>query len=251
MNRTIPTAAFGMLLCLLGTPDGSAQPAASHGGAPGAAAPGADALGAPTAGLTRADSIAERVQRFYDRTDTIQARFRQSYYHRVYQRWQRSSGALVVDQPGRMRFDYDAPNGKVVVSDGTHLTAWEPGEEGGAGQYVKAPVGDDALTGALGFLSGNARIREDYRVRLLDAERYRWSGHVLELRPRVADPRVARILLFVDGREAAAGVVHRVRFYDHERNINTFTLLDMRLDREVSAERFHFTPPRGARRVDA
>jgi len=195
-----------------------------------------------------ARSVADAAQGFYDRVDTLEARFSQRYHHRIYQRTQTSNGRLRFDDAGRMRFDYDAPNGKVIVSNGVNLVAYEPGERG-AGQYLKAPVSENGLHSGFAFLTGRARILDDYRVRLLNNERYHWRGHVLELRPRAADPNVRRILLFVDGRTDTFGVVHRVRIDDHEGNQNQFTLRSMRLNRGLGSAAFRFTPPTDARRV--
>ena len=193
--------------------------------------------------------VALEVQTFYDQTETFQARFTQTYYHRLYQRYQRSSGRIYFDKPGRMRFDYARPNGKVIVSDGSYLTAYDPGDDGEAGQYVKAPVGDNSLPRAFGFLTGEGRILDDYRVALMNADRYRWSGTVLELRPKTADPQIRRILLYVDGDPRRAGVVHRMRIDDHEGNRNKFELRRMRFNRDIPNSRFAFSPPRGSHRI--
>ncbi len=209
---------------------------------------GGDELAAPSA-ATSAHRVASEVQAFYDQTDTFSARFTQTYYHRLYQRYQRSNGRFYFDKPGRMRFDYAQPNGKVIVSDGSHFTAYDPGDEGEAGQYVKAPVGDSSLPRAFGFLTGHGRILDDYRVSLLDSNRYRWSGPVLELRPRNSDPRIRRILLYVDGDARRPGVVHRIRIDDHEGNRNKFEMRRMRFNRDMSSSRFAFSPPRGAHRI--
>ena len=192
-------------------------------------------------------TVSARVQAFYDQTETLSARFQQRYASRVYRRSQRAAGRLVFDKPGRMRFDYD--NGKVVVSNGRTLTAYEPGDEGERGQYAQSRVSDDELSSGFAFLTGRARIRQDYRTRLLNAAQYRWRGHILELRPRVADPRVARIILYVDARRGAEGVVHRLRFIDHEGNHNTFTMMGMRFNENVAEDHFVYTPPSGSHRI--
>ena len=198
-----------------------------------------------------ARAVAEAAQRFYDQVDTLEARFRQRYHHRIYQRTQTSTGRLRFDGSGRMRFDYDNPNGKVIVSDGVNLVAYEPSDGLGPGQYVKTSVSEDGLHSGFAFLTGRARILEDYRVRLLDNQRFRWRGHVLELRPRAQDPNLRRVLLFIDGRSETFGVVHRVRIDDHEGNQNQLTLRSMRLNRDLGPSAFRFEPPAGARRVGA
>jgi outer membrane lipoprotein carrier protein len=194
-----------------------------------------------------ARTVAARVQSFYDQTDTYQASFTQTYYNRLYGRYERSRGSLRIDKPGRMRFDY--ANGKVIASDGTTMTMWEPGDEGGAGQYMQSAVGRDALPGAFSFLTGSGRLENDFRFRLLDARSFGWRGHVLELVPRSPDPRYRRVLLFVDASESLRGVVHRIRIDDHDGNRNKFDLGSMRFNRTIDASTFSFRPARGARRI--
>jgi outer membrane lipoprotein carrier protein len=204
------------------------------------------ALAAPRRADVPADarSTAAAVQAFYDQTDSLEARFVQTHHHRIYARTQRSTGRIVLDKPGRLRFDYD--DGKVFLSDGRHFVAYEPGDAGEPGQFVKTEVGASEVPSAFAFLTGDTRVA-DYRTRLLDARRYGWSGRVLELVPRARDPQMKRLVLFLD--PALPGVVHRLRVEDHEGNTNQFSLRDVRYDRPVEATRFQFSPPPGSRRA--
>jgi len=197
----------------------------------------------------RARHVSAQVQAFYDQTQSLETRFYQTFYHRAYGRYMRSRGTLRIDKPGRMRFDYDRPNGKIVVSDGARILAYEPGDDSGEpGQYFENTLAADPLS-ALSFLTGDARLEQTYRTRLLDARRYHFAGHVLELRPRRADPRVRRILLFVDAHPERAGVIHRLRIDDHDGNRNKIELRRTRFNRELSDALFSWRPPAGARRV--
>lgn len=197
----------------------------------------------------RADArvVAARVQAFYDQTRTFEAGFYQTYYNRLYDRYDRSYGRLAFGKPGRMRFDYARPNGKIIVADGHELTMWEPDDRGGAGQYAQTEMDQAALPGAFSFLIGEGRLEDDYGFRLLNG--YGWRGHVLELRPRRPDPRYRRVLLFVDAHPDRLGVVHTIRIDDHEGNRNKFQLRNMRFNRDVGARTFAFQPPSGARRI--
>lgn len=196
-----------------------------------------------------ARTVAARVQAFYDQSDTFQAEFQQTYFNRLYGRYDRSRGRMVFDKPGRMRFDYARPNGKVIVSNGTKLTMYEPTDGHGAGQFVETRVEDAPLPAAFSFLTGDGRLEDQYSFRLLDSSAWRYRGHVLELRPKRADSRYARVILFVDASPSRAGVVHAIRIDDHDGNRNKFELRAMRFDRPVSQSTFAFTPPAGARRV--
>ena len=205
---------------------------------------GASALSAPLSASAR---VAAQVQSFYDRSDTLSASFSQTYYHALYRRTERASGALALDKPGSIRFDYEG--GKVMVANGSYMTMYEPGEEGEPGQYAKMPASGDVTHQGFAFLMGQTRIDEDYDYRLLDAERYRWSGTLLELRPKRADAQVRRILLYVDSRAGREGVVHRIRIDDHEGNRNTLTFRNMRFNRDIDAGRFRYSPPAGSVRM--
>lgn len=207
------------------------------------------ALPASAQSRPRARTVAAQVQTFYDQSEGFEARFVQTYYNRLYSRYERSRGRMSFDKPGKMRFDYARPNGKVIVSDGSELTMWEPGDDGGPGQYMKTPMSRASLPGAFSFLTGEGRLEDSYRFRLLSPRVYRWSGYVLELRPLRPDPRYRRVLLFVDADPRRAGLVHTIRIDDHEGNRNKFQMSSMRFDRAIPASRFGFTPPRGARRI--
>jgi outer membrane lipoprotein carrier protein len=206
-------------------------------------------------GSTQADSrvdaerVAARVQRFHEQVDSLQAHFYQTHYHRLYDRYQRSKGRLSISKPGKLRFDYARPNGKVIATDGRSLTAYDPGDEGEAGQYVKRPMGAGALPGAFAFLTGEGDLQEDFRFRLLDTRNWTFPGHILELRPRTPDPRYRRIILFVDSRPRSFGVVHGLRIDDHDGNRNKIELSHMRYNRPVNPAHFAFQPPAGARRI--
>lgn len=205
---------------------------------------------APTAEASLTpEAVAGWVQRFYDQTTTLQTSFFQTYYHRMYRRYQRSAGRLRVSKPGRIRFDYARPNGKVIVSDGRLLTLYQPDEENGAGQHVVRPVGEVALPAAFSFLTGEGDLRADYRTRLLSASAYRFRGQILELRPRTLDPNIRRVLLYVDGHASRRGVVHRLRIDDPEGNRNKFEFRRLRFNRSIADDTFAWRPPRGSRPI--
>lgn len=191
--------------------------------------------------------VASEVQTFYDQTRTVETAFTQAYYDRVYQRTTRSRGVLTIARPGKLRFDYLGGDGKVVVSDGRTLTVYEPGD--GAGQYAQSAVSDESIPSSLGFLTGQARLDRDFTFRLVDPARFGWDGYVLELRPRRAEPAYRRMFMFVGDDARVAGVVQRVLVQDHDGNLNRFDFRRMRFNQSVSAGRFAFTPPAGARRI--
>ena len=198
-----------------------------------------------------AEVVAARVQTFYDQTRSVEARFEQHFWNRVYARTQSSRGQLLIQRPGRVRFNYDQPRGKVVVSTPTGFVFYEPNEDGTPGQFLRGPAADGASS-ALGFLSGTSRLDRDFRLSLrAPAAGQPADTDALELRPRRADPHYRRIVLYVDNRAASAGVVRRVAIEDPDGNWNRFDFSGFQFNRDVSASTFEYTPPAGAHEINA
>ena len=209
-----------------------------------APAPSAEAQG----GEPTPAEVAAWVQRFYEQTTVVSARFQQHFWTKVYQRTQSSRGRVRISRPGRIRFDYDQPRGKVVASDGEGFVFYEPGDDGGAGQYVRGS--SDAASSALGFLTGTARLDRDFRFSLRAASSTAPEHtQALELRPRRPDPHYVRVILYVDDRPETRGVVRRVSIEDHEGNWNRFDFSGFDFTTAIAPDVFRFTPPEGAREI--
>ena len=95
-----------------------------------------------------ASGVLRLVQRFYDQTKTLQADFKQTRYTRHYDRYDRAKGKVIFKKPGKMRWDYDQPNGQVFVTQGDKLLIYQPPEAGEkSGQLIERALGEDQLPG--------------------------------------------------------------------------------------------------------
>jgi len=194
-----------------------------------------------------ARTVAGAVQSFYNQTRGVRASFYQTYYHKLYDRYDRSRGRVTFAKPGKMRWDYARPNGKVITSNGDHLTIYEPGDEGQRGQCFEREMDEHQLPGAFSFLTGTGRLEQDFTFRLLDPARQGYpEGYVLELRPREPSPHYDRILFYVlkqNGRPT--GVVRRVLIVDPSGNRNRFDFSNLQWNPNVTASTFRYQPPGG------
>ncbi|UJR85892.1 LolA family protein [Sandaracinus amylolyticus] len=189
-----------------------------------------------------AAELAARVDAFYGRTRTIRARFTQFFFARAYGRTSTSRGSIVIERPGRVRFDYDPPNGKIFVAEGERWLMYEP-FDGGPGQFSRGT--SSALVAALGILSGAIAL-DAYRASVGDRSPGAPADtDVLELVPLQRDPHHRCVRLHVDPR----GAVRRVGLLDHEGNWNTFALDALVFDEPIDPSTFTFTPPAGAREI--
>ncbi|MEM9192819.1 MAG: outer membrane lipoprotein carrier protein LolA [Myxococcota bacterium] len=192
-------------------------------------------------------TVAAAVQSFYNQTKGVQADFYQTYYHKLYDRYDRSRGRVVFAKPGKMRWNYSRPNGKIITSNGERLRIYEPGDEGERGQCFERAMNEDQLPQAFSFLTGTGRLEQDFRFRLLDPRRQGYEdGYVLELRPREPTPHYDRILFYVmrqDGRPS--GIVRRVLIVDASGNRNRFDFSNFQWNPRVNARTFDYQPPGG------
>ena len=215
------------------TPAPSPSPAVNATGPGQRVTPPAD----PNRPLT-ADEVAERIQGFYDRTTDFQADFVQVSRNRLYGE-ERRNGRVMFSKPGRMRWNYAAPNGDIIVSDGTTLWAYQADER----QAIQQNMGQSQLPTAITFLAGTGRITDSFTFRLLDANQFRFpNGYVLELRPTTPQPTYERIVFYVD---RASYQVVRTAVIDAQGNQNRFDFSNPQVNLNIPLTTFRWSPPAG------
>jgi outer membrane lipoprotein carrier protein len=206
------------------------------------------AVRAAPASVADAMLIANAVQSFYDQTKDVSASFYQTYVNKLYQRTDRSQGKVVFKKPGMMRWDYQQPNGKIIVSDGKTLLVFEPGEAGEAGQLVEAQIANSQLPQAMSFLMGTGRLSDNFTFRTLDPEREGFAtGDVLELKPKQPTPQYDRILFYVERTPALRGLVRRLLIIDASGNRNRFDFSAFKFNSNPALAQFAWRPPAGTR----
>ncbi len=202
------------------------------------AAPAPSPSPASPNGAITADQVAQRIQEFYDRTTNFQADFTQVSINRLYGQEQRS-GRVIFRKPGRMRWNYAAPNNDVIVSNGTTLWAYQADER----QAIQQTLTQSQMPTALAFLTGVGRLTDSFRFRLLDANQFQYpNGYVLELRPTSPQPTYERIVFYVD---RTTFQVARTVVIDAQGNRNQFTFTRPQVNVDVPDSTFNWTPPAG------
>jgi len=200
------------------------------GQAPSAAPPQA-ALPEPSA-----SEIADRVQAFYDRTTVFKADFQQRYWVKAYDKTKDSRGQVIFKKPGMMSWRY-TNNGNRVVSDGVVVKVYERD----ARQMYEQRLKDSQYPAALSFLTGGAKLKQEFSLRKLNARDLRFEGgYVLEAEPKQHTAAYQKLLLFIDGRTAQ---VRRVLLLDAQGNRNRFDFESPVVNARVPDSEFTFEPP--------
>ena len=106
-----------------------------------------------------AQEVAASLQKKYDTIRDFSADFVHTHEGGVLKRKREERGTLVVKKPGKMRWDYKAPDEKVFVSDGVRLIQYLPEEN----HVIVSAVPEDDQAAVL-FLAGRGNLTRDFTV---------------------------------------------------------------------------------------
>lgn len=139
--------------------------------------------------------VVDRLQKTYESTTDFSARFTQRYTFMALKKTQESSGTVVFQKPGRMRWDYAAPTKKSFVVANGKLHVVQP-EDNTA--LIDHCFKEDGLTASVSFLWGSGRIREEFDVTRFGGVFGEKTDHHLLLVPKAKNGVFAKIILVVD-----------------------------------------------------
>src|SRR5439155_14962726 len=105
------------------------------------------------------ESLAEQLQRKYASIKDFSADFVHAYQGGVLKKQLTERGHVLVKKPGKMRWEYVAPEEKVFVSDGVKMYSYLPQDK----QVIVTSVPpDDRASTAAEFLAGRADLTRDF-----------------------------------------------------------------------------------------
>jgi outer membrane lipoprotein carrier protein len=181
-----------------------------------------------------------RVQARLDRIESFQARFTQEFEPRAFSRRQREGGVVQFQRPGRMRWEYEWPEPKLALSDGTRAWVYYPEEKRAEVQRL-ADLGEGAP--AVQLLLGRWRLPERFRLEGLA----RRDGEVtLHLRP---DPPMDGIAALRVSVAEGSLDLRGVEAEEPGGNLLRYRFEGWQEGGSIAAERFRFTPPPGVKVV--
>lgn len=180
-----------------------------------------------------AEDVARRVEERLLRTVDMRARFTQTYRSGALGREVRERGTLALKRPGRMRWEYEAPERKTFVSDGRTFYFYVPADR----QVIVREQKDAAGVAGL-LLAGRGALLEPFAPEVQTAPVGRTR---LRLVPRKADPEVEQIVLDVD----ADYRVRSIEVTDPQGNRSRFEFDEVRENVGLRDDQFEFKPPRG------
>ncbi len=187
-----------------------------------------------------AHDLAERVDRHYNQLHSLKAEFTENYQGLGMDRTE--SGTLLLLKPGRMKWNYSSPAGKIFLIDGSHAWFYQQGDA----QVQRLPTKDlDDLRSPLRFLLGRTKLEKELEnLALTNGPNGRY---VLTGIPKGLEQRVARVTLTV----TAQGAITAMEIEEADGALTRFTFSSEQPDASLPAAEFRFTPPPGVPVVDA
>ena len=183
----------------------------------------------------------DAVQKRYDSVRDIRAGFTQTSFAAALGKETEAHGTVAVQRPGKMRWEYAAPDGRVIVLDEKSIRIWNPEEK--QLQIAKLSQANVSPT-ALGFLMGQGVLKDTFTAESIAAPDRPERG--LRLRPK-SDASFESLELWVDPKtfQLRESVV-----LDLFGNRTRVRLEDIVENKGVAASVFTFEAPEGAEVVD-
>jgi outer membrane lipoprotein carrier protein len=193
-----------------------------------------------------APELAAAVQHKYDSIKDFSADFVHLYEGGVLRKTLTERGRLLVKKPGKMRWDYSAPETKQFVSDGVKMYSYIPEDK----QVIVAavPTDDEAPTPTL-FLAGKGNVQRDFTPSLVDPPAGMPAGsRALKLIPKARQRDYDWLVLVLD---PASLAIRGLLTVDAQGGKSSFSFTNLKENIGLADKEFAFKIPRGVDVVSA
>lgn len=185
-----------------------------------------------------ATQVASALQAKYDQVRDFSADFEHGYEGGILKRNLTERGVVQVKKPGKMRWDYRAPQKKLFVSDGREMYLYEV--EPNQVTIFTVPDEDQAATAVL-FLAGKGNLTRDFTVTY--GEGGTDDTYVLKLQPRAPERDYDWLQVTVDRKSLQ---IRALSAADSQGGRSTFRFSNIRENVGMADKTFTFRIPRGA-----
>lgn len=184
--------------------------------------------------------FAQSLQRHYDGIRDFSANFTHSYQGGVLRKQITERGRLLVKKPGKMRWQYTAPEQKLFVSDGLKMYSYVPQDK----QVIVTSVPrDEGATIPALFLAGRGNLTRDFTPSLVPVPAgFPGDVQALKLVPKATQGDYDWLILVIDPRRLALrGLVTS----DAQGGTSSFSFANLKENVGLADKEFTFTIPRG------
>jgi outer membrane lipoprotein carrier protein len=184
-------------------------------------------------------SLLKNVEERYNRAQSLQVTFHEAYTAPGRPR-RTESGTLLLRKPGRMRWDYTSPQGKLFLSDGKYLWLFTPANN--RVEKMKMKESED-MRAPLAFLLGKLKFEKEFQNIQMQTQ-----GGVTLI---TAEPKSESLpytkVEFTVGPDSE---IRRVQVTGFDNSVLEFDFEQEKLNPQLEASLFKFQMPQGAELVE-
>lgn len=189
-------------------------------------------------GITGQAVLAE-IQKRYENTNDLEARFVQEYISRVMKQPQKGEGTVYFKKKGMMRWDYRTPNQK-FISNGQIVWYYQPDEKQVLIYDLTNLVKEKT---PLAFLAGEGNLGRDFDlVNFNEGAPGKEDHYVVELVPKEPNAGLAKLVLTADKKTF---FIYQVDVIDGLGNVTRTRFRDIKTNPGLQSSFFNFTVPPG------
>ena len=189
---------------------------------------------------TKLDGLLKSVENRYNRAKTLQVLFTEQYTP-LGKVPRTENGTLLLRKPGRMRWNYSQPKGKLAISDGKFMWLYTPEEN--RAEKMKLQETDD-MRAPLAFLLGKLNFQKEFKN--------------LQGRPEgfdtriVAEPKADDLSYsLVEFLVTPEGRIRGLKVTGFDKSILEFKFDQEKTDLPLDNKLFQFAVPKGAELVES
>jgi outer membrane lipoprotein carrier protein len=183
--------------------------------------------------VTHAGVATDKLKRFYNDVQSMSASFSQVTMDTRFNNPSESTGRLVMQRPGKFRWDYKSPYEQLIVANGKNVWVYDKDLEQVTVNKLDAVIGN---TPAL-LLSGDESLERKFNiVELKSSNGLDW----VELIPRDADTSFTSVRLAFGKTKLAV-----MELEDSFGQTTQLRFTDITNNPEINADFFNFRPPKG------
>lgn len=180
----------------------------------------------------------QRLRGFLNSVTTLRADFRQRVVDSRQQLVEDSAGRVLMERPGRFRWDYQQPHARVIVADGRKLWFYEADLEQVIIRQLEEGIGDTPAA----LLTGQQNVLERFTIsKSWQADGLQWVA----LAPRSADADFAAVRLGFEGLKLV-----NLQLDDRLGQQTQLEFSRIEINPRLDAASFRFEVPSGADVID-
>jgi outer membrane lipoprotein carrier protein len=186
------------------------------------------------------DGQLKSIESRYNRAQSLKLNFSESYAG-IKSPVQNDSGVLYLRKPGRMRWEYASPPGKLFISDGKDVILYTPDEQRAEKSKLKE---SEDMRAPLAFLLGKLDFKKEFKS---FQSRPEGGDNWIAAEPKSENLAYSKVEFLA----TPEGEIRRVRITGQDQSRLDFTFSNEQMNAPVAPTLFTFHPPPGVQVVEA